>query len=99
MPVEVQSPVSRKGSRVGSITRGESPGARSGPGRGDQSDEPPEQQSPATHVHVHQEAGPPEQQEPEERSDSGALRRLADRLLGRRPRAVARDSFRNFPRG
>jgi len=40
MPIEVISPVTRKGSKVGSVTRGESPGARSMPGRGDQSEAP-----------------------------------------------------------
>jgi hypothetical protein len=44
MPIEVISPVTRKGSKVGSsIHRAESPGARSAPGRSDQA-EPPEQQ-------------------------------------------------------
>ena len=105
MPVEVQSPISRKGSRVGSIHRiAESPGSRSMPGaRGDQSGEgeqPPEQH---VHVrpemHVHAEAPEQEQEAPEleERGDSfGRMRRLADRLLGR-PQRPARDSFRNFP--
>ena len=37
---EVESPVSRKGSEVGSIHRTESPGARSMPGRSDQSEAP-----------------------------------------------------------
>jgi hypothetical protein len=45
MPVEVMSPVTRKGSKVGSIHRTESPGARSGLGRGDQA-EPHQQQRP-----------------------------------------------------
>jgi hypothetical protein len=106
MPVEVQSPISRKGSRVGSIHRiAESPGSRSMPGaRGDQSGEgeqPPEQH---VHVrpemHVHAEAPEQEQEalEPEERGDSlGLMRRLADRLLGRRP-SLRRDHFVNFPR-
>jgi hypothetical protein len=53
MPTEVQSPISRKGGKPGSVHRAESPGCRSNPSRVDQSDEPPEQQSPATHVHVH----------------------------------------------
>jgi hypothetical protein len=105
MVTEVVSPISRKGGKPGSIHRAESPGARSMPGaRGDQSEpsEQPEQQSPATHVHVHntQEA-PEQQQEPEQeaRGDSfGAMRRLADRLLGRNRRSAPRDSFRNFPR-
>ena len=38
MPTEVRSPISRKGSKVGSITRAESPGALR---RGDQSGEQP----------------------------------------------------------
>jgi hypothetical protein len=45
MPTEVISPISRKGGKVGSIDRAESPGARSMPGRGDQA-EPPSQQRP-----------------------------------------------------
>jgi hypothetical protein len=42
MPAEVRSPISRKGSKAGSIHRTESPGARSMPGAlGDQSGEHP----------------------------------------------------------
>jgi len=37
---EVISPISRKGSKAGSIHRAEMPGARSAPGRGDQSEAP-----------------------------------------------------------
>jgi hypothetical protein len=52
MPVEVISPVSRKGSKVGSIHRAESPGARAMPGRGDQSETPqPEPQRPSDRFH------------------------------------------------
>jgi hypothetical protein len=40
MPTEVVSPVTRKGSKVGSIDCTEMPGARSMPGRGDQSEAP-----------------------------------------------------------
>jgi hypothetical protein len=66
MVTEVVSPISRKGGKPGSIHRAESPGVRSMPGaRGDQSDGPPEQQSPATHVHVHNTQEAPEQQEQE----------------------------------
>ena len=100
---EVQSPISRKGSRVGSVSRAESPGAHSMPGaRGDQSGEA--EQPPEQHVHVrpemHVHAEAPEQgQEQEERGDSlGMMRRITDRILGRRPRTVARDWFVNFPR-
>ena len=37
---EVISPISRKGSKTGCIHRAEMPGARSMPGRGDQSEAP-----------------------------------------------------------
>ena len=37
---EVISPISRKGSKAGSIHRAEMPWARSAPGRGDQSEAP-----------------------------------------------------------
>jgi hypothetical protein len=93
MPVEVMGPISRKGSKVGSVTRGESPGARSMPGRSDQS-EPSEQPS-EQHVHVHMQEQP---QQPEERDDSaGLLRRLADRIRGRNQRAGDTRCV-NFPR-
>jgi hypothetical protein len=49
MPIEVLSPVTRKGSKVGSAQRGESPGCRSAPGlRGDSTvPEPPKDAPPA----------------------------------------------------
>ena len=97
MPTDVQSPISRKGGKPGSIRRAESPGARSMPGRGDQSEpqEPlPGQQQ---HVHVHMEAPEQQEQEPERNDSLGRMRRLADRLLGRERRPASPGSFRNFP--
>jgi hypothetical protein len=47
MPIrEVISPVTRKGSKLGSIHRTESPGARSDPGRSDKEAPPLEPQRP-----------------------------------------------------
>ena len=57
MPVEVMSPISRKGSKVGSVTRGESPGARSALGRSDQA-EPPQQQPVRATVDLGEEGEP-----------------------------------------
>ena len=44
MPVEVRSPISRPGSKAGSM-QPLSPGARSDPGRGDQAPEPQQQRA------------------------------------------------------
>jgi hypothetical protein len=94
----VCSPISRKGSKVGSSQL--RPGARSSPSRGDtgepepkaeqQEQEPREQPAVATHVHLHADPEP----EPQERGDS-LVQRFADRIMGRRRAASYR--FTNFP--
>jgi hypothetical protein len=76
--------------------------ARSMPGAGDQTEQPeqPPRAARSCPPGNARSRGSPEQgQEQEERGDSlGMMRRITDRILGRRPRTVARDWFVNFPR-
>ena len=73
MPIkDVLSPVSRKGSRVGSISgQPLSPGARSAPGRGDQTETPaaePLQRRDRTAAHQEQPSAQPQPQRPDRRA-------------------------------
>jgi hypothetical protein len=103
---EVCSPISRKGSKVGS-SQPLSPGARSMPGASDsvpeqkteqrrhdhEQGEEPEQSPVEPHVHVHG-VDP----DPEAKGDSlGVMQRLANRIMGRDRRAEPGYTFRNFP--
>ena len=111
---EVVSPITRKGSRVGSVQgKPLSPGARSDPSARRDALEPTEGQEPdpaPREREAKQDQGEPvptnihvhnvsAEPDPEAKGDSlGVMQRLANRIMGRDRRSEANCKFTNFPK-